>query len=72
MTGEELVALLVWWAFIALIGVVLYWISLALGATLELSSCAAGSGVIELAVSGDWINASGNATAWQISTGGMA
>jgi hypothetical protein len=72
MTGEEIVALLVWHAFLALVVLILYAISIAAGATLELSSSVAGSGAIELAVSGDWINASGNATAWQVQVGGMA
>jgi len=72
MNGTEIVTLLVWWAAIALVVLTFYAIALAVGATLELSSSVAGSGAIELAVSGDWINASGNATAWQVQVGGMA
>lgn len=41
-------------------------------ATLEMVGSATGSGMASLGVSGDWINASGNATAWHIIAGGWA
>ena len=72
MNGTEIVALVAWWAFIALGIVFLYIISsmLAGGAELIITGSTTGAGIHNLTISGDWINATllqaGNASTWNI------
>jgi hypothetical protein len=78
MNGTEIVALVAWRAFIALGIAFLYIISsmLAGGAELAITGSTTGTGIHNLTISGDWINATlsqaGNASTWQIQAGGLA
>ena len=78
MTGQEIVALAVWYAFIALGIAFLYLIAtmVASGAELVITGSTTGTGIHNLTISGDWINATllqaGNASTWNILVGGAA
>ena len=78
MNGTEIIALAVWYAFIALGIALLYLVAtmVASGAELAITGSTTGTGIHNLTISGDWINATlsqaGNASTWQIQAGGLA
>jgi phage tail sheath gpL-like len=78
MNGTEVLALAVWYAFIALGIVFLYLIAtmVAGGAELAITGSTTGTGIHNLTISGDWINATlsqaGNASTWNIQAGELA
>lgn len=75
MNGTEAIALVVWYALIALGVAFLYLISLALvdGATLSLSGSFAGHGAWNATIEADLIAANISRSGWEIvATGGMA
>ena len=77
MNGTEIIALAVWYAFIALGVLFLYLISLALvdGAVLTIQGSAIGHGLCNLTVEADIISANisqaVNCSSWQIVAGGI-
>ena len=74
MTGQEIVALAVWYAFIALGVLFLYLISSALvdGATLSMSGSFAGHGTWNATIEADLIAANISSSRLEIIAGGMA
>ena len=74
MTGQEIVALAVWYAFIALGVLFLYLISSALvdGATLSMSGSFAGQGTWNATIEADLIAANISSSRLEIIAGGMA
>jgi hypothetical protein len=78
VNGTEIVALAAWYAFIALGIAFLYLLAVVVvdGAELAITGTSSGTGVHNLTISGDWINATlsqaGNASTWQVQVGGMA
>ena len=74
MTGQEIVALAVWYAAIALGVLFLYLISLALvdAATLSMSGSFTGQGIWNATIEADLIAANISRSSWEIIAGGMA
>ena len=74
MTGTEVLALAIWYAFIALGVAFLYLISLALvdGAVLTIQSSAIGPGLCNITVEADFIAANISSSRLEIIAGGMA
>jgi hypothetical protein len=78
MNGTEIVALAVWYAFIALGVAFLYLLAVVVvdGAELAITGTSSGAGIHNLTISGDWINATlsqaGNASTWNIQAGELA
>lgn len=78
MNGTEIIALAVWYAFIALGIVFLYLISLALvdGAVLTIQANATGQGLCNMTVQADLIAANvslaANSSHWEIVAGGVS
>ena len=74
MTGQEIVPLAVWYAFIALGVLFLYLISSALvdGATLSMSGSFAGQGTWNATIEADLIAANISSSRLEIIAGGMA
>jgi hypothetical protein len=74
MTGTEVLALAVWYAFIALGVLFLYLISLALvdAATLAMSGSFAGHGVWNATIEADLIAANISRSSWEIIAGGVS
>ena len=71
MNGTEIVALA---AFIALGVVYLYLLAVTVvdGAELAITGTSSGTGIHNLTISGDWINATLNASTWNIQAGELA
>lgn len=73
MTGQEIVALLVWYAGIAavVVGFYLLFLMLADAATLSMSGSFAGQGVWNATIEADLIAANVSRSGWEIIAGGM-
>ena len=73
MNGTEVLALAIWYAFIALGVAFLYLISMALvdGATLSMSGSFAGQGTWNATIEADLIAANISSSGWEIIAGGV-
>jgi hypothetical protein len=74
MTGQEIVALAVWWAFIAMSIFCIYFLStmFADAATLSMSGSFAGQGIWNATVEADFIAANISSSRLEIIAGGVA
>ena len=78
MNGTEIVVLVTWYAFIALVVAFLYLLATIVvdGAELVIVGSSSGAGIHNITITGDWINATlsqaGNASTWNIQAGEIA